>query len=163
MHEMGITHRDLKPDNIFISNIEESKGGGGVKIYKIGDFGFAERKKEFDIAMGTIPYMAPEMLRREKYDEKVDLWSLGIIAYEIIFGKLYFIGKNRWEVQDAIKDKPFALTSQQMKEISANYYDVLSKCLNKNPKERISIDELIVHPLFNKVRTEIDNLQCIVK
>ena len=51
------------------------------KVYKIGDFGFASQKQEYDIAMGTIPYMAPEMLIKGKYTSKVDIWSLGVIAH----------------------------------------------------------------------------------
>lgn len=92
---MGIAHRDLKPENLFISNIKlnysQSKQ---VKIYKIGDFGFAAQKKQFDLAMGTIPYMAPQMFRKQKYNNKVDIWSLGVIGFEILYGSLYFIGKN---------------------------------------------------------------------
>ena len=76
---MGIVHRDLKPENIFITKGVIS--GFEEKVYKIGDFGFAAQKQDYDIAMGTIPYMAPEMLARGKYTNAVDVWSLGVIAY----------------------------------------------------------------------------------
>lgn len=60
MGHMGIAHRDLKPENIFISSVKLGQGEGKeTKIYKIGDFGFAAQKQDFDIAMGTVPYMAP--------------------------------------------------------------------------------------------------------
>ena len=55
--------------------------------------------------MGTIPYMAPEMLYRNKYTNSVDVWSLGVIAYQIFFRDLYFKGKDKWEIQENIKKK----------------------------------------------------------
>ena len=62
MNKLGITHRDIKPENIFIGSgkIEGKESG----IFKIGDFGFADRKQDYDIAMGTLPYMAPEMFKK---------------------------------------------------------------------------------------------------
>jgi serine/threonine protein kinase len=80
------------------------------------------------------------MFRKERYDHKVDIWSIGIIAYEIIFGGMYFIGKNRWEIQDQIMVKPFLLSSRQIDMISTNYYDLMMSCLIKKPRERIDVD-----------------------
>ncbi len=84
LSQMGITHRDLKLENIFI----DMQGAQGV--YKIGDFGFAEQKKEHVEVFGTLPYMAPEIIMNQKYDNKVDVWSLGVIGHQLLFGKLYF-------------------------------------------------------------------------
>lgn len=52
-----------------------------MKIYKLGDFGFATHKKNLDLAMGTLMYMAPEMFSKGNYTNKVDVWSFGVICY----------------------------------------------------------------------------------
>jgi serine/threonine protein kinase len=59
---MGISHRDLKPENIFIAH--EFEDGRDKTIFKIGDFGFAAQKQNFNEVMGTYPFMAPEIFRR---------------------------------------------------------------------------------------------------
>lgn len=113
MGQMGISHRDLKPENVFISSTRVGQGDGKDKIiYKIGDFGFAAQKQQFDIAMGTFPYMAPEMFKKEKYTNKVDVWSLGIIGHQIMFGGLYFIGKDKFQIKKSITEKPFILSEK---------------------------------------------------
>ena len=78
IHNKKIIHRDLKPNNIFISK--------DYKI-KIGDFGISKILKDSDYTnsnyIGTLGYMAPELLSKEKYNNKADIWSLGCIIYEL--------------------------------------------------------------------------------
>lgn len=54
--------------------------------------------------------MAPEIFRKENYTSKVDVWSVGIIAYQLLFKELYFFGKNKWEIEKQVKEKPFVLS-----------------------------------------------------
>lgn len=68
--------------------------------------------------MGTIPYMAPEMFAKGKYSNAVDIWSLGVIGFQILFNKLYFDGKDRWEIQANIKQKEFVPTEGQRAKMS---------------------------------------------
>ena len=77
-----IVHRDLKPANILIHD----------GIYKIGDFGFAKYVDNFGTQMlkscvGSPIYMAPQLLQRQEYTTKCDIWSIGVIFYEMIFGR----------------------------------------------------------------------------
>lgn len=81
MSRQNIAHRDLKPDNIFI------KDG----MYKIGDFGFASQKQIFETTLGTPPYMAPEFYNSMEYGIEVDIWALGVMMHECLFGELYFL------------------------------------------------------------------------
>jgi serine/threonine protein kinase len=83
MHNISVIHRDLKPENIL------RKGGS----YKIGDLGFARILEFGDVTrlqVGTINFMAPEIIAGNPYNMKVDIWSLGVIFYRMIFGKLPF-------------------------------------------------------------------------
>ena len=79
MHKHEYIHRDIKPDNVLV------KGG----VYKIADFGFGVRlrdKEEMQEACGTPLYMAPQLVFKEKYTDKCDIWSLGLMLYEMVFG-----------------------------------------------------------------------------
>lgn len=89
MHLRGIIHRDLKPENILIS-----KG-----LVKLGDFGLAtylgtapnEKRKTF---CGTLDYISPEMFNRRGHDFKIDIWSIGILIFEICAGNPPFESEN---------------------------------------------------------------------
>ena len=78
----GVIHRDLTPDNILLC--------GGV--LKIGDFGFAKNLNStssmLKTLVGTPAYMAPQILKEERYTYKCDIWSLGVIVYEMVVGKI---------------------------------------------------------------------------
>lgn len=78
LHDIGITHRDLKPDNILIHN----------GVLKIADFGVAVDQKIHESRKGTIPYMPPEYFNRNfsKFTKAVDIWAFGVIMYEMLFG-----------------------------------------------------------------------------
>ena len=84
MNEKGIIHRDLKPSNIFLIGSKVKIGGFGNSIYL---------KDNIHDPIGTIFYTAPEIIKNLQYDEKCDLWSLGITLYEILFGYLPY-GKS---------------------------------------------------------------------
>ena len=81
----------------------------GTKITcKVTDFGFAvakEEDEEMSLSLGTAPYMAPEILAAENYDQAIDVWAIGIIAYELLFDERPFIGVDRRQVFNQIKDK----------------------------------------------------------
>ncbi len=87
LHTKSIIHGDIKPTNILISSDED-----GSPIVKFTDFGFAEYGKsvEQQFWKGTIPYLAPEIIRGEQYNHQIDLYSLGVMLYEVLTGKLPF-------------------------------------------------------------------------
>ena len=93
---MKIVHRDLKLANILINN---------DLVVKLGDFGFAKHFEDNSLLQsycGTPITMAPEILKREKYNEKCDIWSLGIILYQMIFGKAPFDPQRGASISDLI-------------------------------------------------------------
>lgn len=92
MHLQSITHRDLKPENILLVKDDED-----CFDIKIADLGFAQKfdkEKGLDLVLGTPLYMAPELVKHERYTEKVDVWSLGVIVYQLLCGKTPYDAKN---------------------------------------------------------------------
>lgn len=104
MHQKKIAHRDLKPENILL----ESKDKNSLEI-KISDFGFScffDPKKGLDLVLGSPLYMAPEIIEAKNYNEKVDIWSIGIITYVLLSGRNPFPGKNKFEIKEMIISTP---------------------------------------------------------
>src|SRR5262245_56156121 len=115
-HQKGIVHRDLKPENIFLSN------QGGIRDYvKVLDFGLAkvtEREMrpgsmiltQEGMVFGTPEFMSPEQAQGEKLDGRSDIYSLGVIMYELLTGKLPFDAAQPMEfIQRHIKEPPMPL------------------------------------------------------
>lgn len=99
MHNLKITHRDLKPDNLMCNGEDDNL------IIKLTDFGFAcffDPKKKMDVILGTPIYMAPELVEGKSYDARVDVWSLGCIVYILLCGKPPFDGKDTDEIKQNI-------------------------------------------------------------
>jgi serine/threonine-protein kinase len=92
-HRRGVVHRDIKPENIFLCD------HGGELFVKLLDFGIAKAAAQASATdtgtvIGTPPYMSPEQLVGQKLDSRTDLWSLGVVAYEALTGRLPFEGDN---------------------------------------------------------------------
>lgn len=135
-----IIHRDLKPQNILISE---------AGILKITDFGFA-RYFDSDILIQTIcgspMYMAPEIMKNKKYDYKSDLWSIGIIFFEMLTGRTPFQAKNIYELIRKIENDKIKIPSKF--NLSETCTELLTSLLQKNPDKRISWEDFFNHPLI---------------
>ena len=93
MHAKNIVHRDLKPENILLDSQDKSN----LDI-KISDFGFAcffNPDEGLDLVLGSPIYMAPEIIQKEKYNDKVDIWSIGVITYMLLTGRNPFPGVSK--------------------------------------------------------------------
>ncbi|CAG2102455.1 unnamed protein product [Medioppia subpectinata] len=141
---------DLKPQNILISSKICGNQWRNV-VLKIADFGFAQYLRPEDSATslrGSPLYMAPEILLRTKYDASVDLWSVGIILYECLFGSAPFSSESIEELTQKIKS-PEPIKIPTNIDISDNCRDILAKLLQRDPRKRISFDEFFGHPFID--------------
>ena len=134
----NIIHRDLKPQNILLSDDDQ---------IKLTDFGFA-RYYEIDTMVDTLCgsplYMAPEIMKHKRYTINADLWSVGIIMYEMLVGKVPYSALTHIELLNKIENKPLIIP----KFLSESCQDLLEKLLRKNPDDRITWNEFFSHEWF---------------
>ena len=114
---------------------------------KITDFGFAELCKDdkgFDLQLGTPLYMAPEIVRNEKYDKTVDCWSIGVITWILLIGKPPFKGNKPKKVhKEILKGIPWK--TKEYLALSDNAKDFLKKALAEKPEDRALPATLLKH------------------
>uniref|UniRef100_A0A3P8XTI5 Serine/threonine-protein kinase ULK3 n=1 Tax=Esox lucius TaxID=8010 RepID=A0A3P8XTI5_ESOLU len=138
LHNHNISHLDLKPQNILLSG----------SILKLADFGFASYMSPWDeqsVLRGSPLYMAPEMVCRRQYDSRVDLWSVGVILYETLFGRTPFASRSYAELEEKIRsDKPIELPAGAR--VSRNCRDLLLRLLERDPDTRITFTQFFSHP-----------------
>ncbi|HEV7518489.1 MAG TPA: protein kinase, partial [Thermoanaerobaculia bacterium] len=139
-HRAGIIHRDVKPSNLMITQ------DGLVKIL---DFGIARlagaaRVTHTGKVVGSIDYMSPEHARGEEVDPRTDVWSLGVVLYEMLTGERPFRGGNDQAVLYQILHGPPRPLSEHVVDLPPNVEHAVRKCLQKNLHERYrAVDELI--------------------
>ena len=147
LHDKGIIHRDIKPHNIYIKSLINEKN----RIIKLGNFECAIKIKENPSdSVGTILYNAPEILKDLEYDEKVDLWSLGITLFELYFGVLpYGLSININSMMNAIYDEKkfiFQKTFKKDEKPTIPTLDILfRRLLTINPEDRMTYNEFFIY------------------
>ncbi|WP_437873392.1 serine/threonine-protein kinase [Sorangium sp. So ce363] len=138
-HEMGIVHRDLKPANLFLSRQDEDE------LVKVLDFGIAKaqgtllagNETKTGTLVGSPYYMSPEQVRRSKtLDWRSDLWSVGVIAYRCLTGRLPFPGEEIGEVFVAICTEDVPLASSVVPELGPAVDGFFSRALARDPAHR---------------------------
>lgn len=145
-HSKKVIHRDLKPENLLIESSEK-----GLMI-KVGDFGNSliyDVKTKISGVFGSLYYIAPEVLEN-KYDEKCDEWSCGIILFMLLVGKPPFIGKTDREIIHSIKYGILITEGPPFAKISREAKGLIHKLLDRNPLTRISATEALADPWFRR-------------
>ena len=134
LHNKGILHRDIKQENLLLSN-------GKIKL---SDFGWStkislnELRKTF---CGTMEYLAPEIIKSEEYDFSVDIWSIGILCYELCCGISPFSGKTYTEIMNNISSIKISFPSYFSNDLKNLIEQILVCEINK----RIKIEEILEH------------------
>lgn len=146
MHSIGIVHRDLKPENlVFCDKSPES-------VLKITDFGLAKylvrssSLSSMNSIVGTIGYMAPEILRGDVYGPEVDLWSIGVILFVLLCGYPPFYDPSPSGLFGQIRKGAYCFAEPHWNHISQDAKFVVFRLLTVNPKDRMTLQELLDHP-----------------
>ena len=153
LHSKNIVNRDLKLENILITEIEKEKTTGkNLFRIKIIDFGTAkifEKNKSEKAVVGSSYYIAPEVLKKQ-YNEKCDTWSAGVILYMLICGRAPFDGADDEEIIANIRKGSFNQKHKKLVASSPEVQDLVIKLLEVNVNKRLSAAQALKHPWFAK-------------
>ncbi|KAI1485085.1 hypothetical protein F5X96DRAFT_373337 [Biscogniauxia mediterranea] len=188
LREGNFVHRDIKPQNLLLlpslSYRETSKdsrpilsashdslipavGLQSLPMLKLADFGFARVLPSTSLAetlCGSPLYMAPEILRYERYDAKADLWSVGTVAYEMISGKPPFRASNHVELLRKIENSEDVIKFSRECQVTSDLKSLIRALLKRNPVERLSFENFFNHhvissPIPGLVEDDIPKVQ----
>jgi serine/threonine-protein kinase len=151
-HAAGIIHRDIKPENLFLA-----RRADGTELIKVLDFGISKTaltgsvfENEPEVTtqdlMGSPLYMSPEQIRSTgTVDHRSDIWSLGVVLYELVTGRVPFDGKSITEICAVVLEKEPAPLSTYMKEPPIGLQEVVDRCLQKDRAKRFqNVAELAI-------------------
>ena len=147
-HEMGVVHRDIKPENVFLHRVRDSE------IVKVVDFGIAKLLGNVsthaitsrNVVVGTPRYMAPERLRNEPHDGRADIYSLGVMLYEMLSGRSPFAQEDEAMSLVSVAMLHLSATARLLRvvcpDVPAALEAVVMRALSKTPAERPTAAEL---------------------
>ena len=138
-HAKGVIHRDLKPENLLLDGNNE---------LKIADFGWsvhAVRSNRRTTMCGTLDFLAPEMCEGREYDTTVDLWSLGVLLYEMLYGKPPFEEPSESDTKKRITQVDIVFPNVAEHDVSARARHLIRSLLRRNPKKRLSLNHVLCH------------------
>jgi Tol biopolymer transport system component/serine/threonine protein kinase len=159
-HQAGIVHRDVKPENITL------RPDGIVKVLDFGLAKLTEQRRDTDSAMptqirtqtetgmimGTARYMSPEQARGYPVDARTDIWSLGVVIYEMTAGQVPFDGATNTDVVVSVLEREPALLMDQLPQVPAELDRIVTKTLRKNREERYRTIRDLCEDLKNLAR-----------
>jgi len=155
IHSLHRIHRDIKSDNLLL---------GSDGTVKLADFGYAaqltQEKSKRNTIVGTPYWMAPELIRGQNYDQKVDIWSLGIMVMEMAEGEPPYMEFPPLRALFLITTKGIPDLKEQH-QWSSEFKDFVKKCLDKEVDSRPNAETLLKHPFLKKAGSYKDILTCI--
>ncbi|XP_059632361.1 phosphoenolpyruvate carboxylase kinase 1-like [Cornus florida] len=143
-HRCGVAHRDIKPDNVLFDEWNR---------LKLADFGSAECFREGELmsgVVGTPYYVAPEVLAGSEYNEKVDVWSAGVILYIMLAGIPPFYGDSATEIFEAVVRANLRFPASLFHSVSPAAKDLLRRMLCKDVSRRFTAEQVMRHPWMQR-------------
>uniref|UniRef100_A0A914WUY5 Protein kinase domain-containing protein n=1 Tax=Plectus sambesii TaxID=2011161 RepID=A0A914WUY5_9BILA len=158
LHHIGVTHRDLKPENLLYSNVCPDAR------LMITDFGLAHQRVSnyaednlMTDTCGTPEYIAPEVLLRMPYTNKVDVWALGVISYILMSGIMPFDDENRSRLYRQIIRGKYIYYEEFWSAVGIGAKNFVDALLDTDPEERLSAEEALNHPWLNSSQPPPDD------
>lgn len=142
LHGANIVHRDLKPENCLFLNKDENSP---LKIMDFGLSSFEDFANPVVGLFGSIDYVSPEALSREKITTKTDIWSLGVILYILLSGYPPFFAPSNRQKQQMILNGQFSFDEKTWKKISSSAKQLISSLLKVDPNMRPTAQEIVEH------------------
>ena len=146
LHSNRIVHRDLKPENIMLTQ-KPKNGNYQIKLIDFGTAKIFKPGKKMNKFIGTSYYIAPEVLK-ERYDEKCDVWSCGVILFILLCGYPPFNGNTNVDIFHAIQNQNPIFGGEEWEDITPEAKDLIKLMLKKNPNERLSAEMCLKHKWF---------------
>lgn len=173
LRSQNLVHRDIKPQNLLLcppahskKEFEENHYAGlwELPVLKIADFGFARFLPATSMAetlCGSPLYMAPEILRYEKYNAKADLWSVGAVIYEMAVGRPPFRAANHVELLKKIERAKDKISFPPSANLSEGMVKLICGLLKADPTERMGFAEFFENPLIvSQIKSDDQPLEC---
>lgn len=165
IHSKNLIHRDIKAENILLISDTSKTEPYGYTV-KICDLGFCrEDDQNVNTFCGTTSYMAPEIFKKQIYDNKVDVWAVGVMLFRMLFGDFPFKGMNMQYQISSKCAKGFNIKKMKLKHnpsISKDSFEILSEIFSRifriNPEERITVEELQKYKFFTPVKMCVASL-----
>ena len=151
LHKKNFIHRDIKPENILLFD---------KNIAKLCDFGWCVEFKDEprNTFCGTTEYMAPEMLNEKNYGKEIDIWSLGILLYEMLHGHSPFKpDKANFNDKDVIKNIIYQKNIKYKSSLSKECIELMTHLIDKNIKRRYSLEDIINSKFVKKFEKSTNN------
>ena len=146
LHSNHIVHRDLKPENIMLTQ-KPKNGNYQIKLIDFGTAKIFKPGKKMNKFIGTSYYIAPEVLK-ERYDEKCDVWSCGVILFILLCGYPPFNGNTNVDIFHAIQNQNPIFGGEEWEDITPEAKELIKLMLKKNPSDRLTAEMCLKHKWF---------------
>jgi serine/threonine protein kinase len=149
VHSCKVMHRDVKLEN-FVFSTPTAEGDGKLKLI---DFGFSTQvdSDQPPSMVGSPAYVAPEIVKGDRYDQACDVWSTGVLSYAMVAGTMPFDGSSNEAMHESRSSGDFQFECPPLEGVSAGCKDFVSQALTVNADRRPSMSELLEHPWLNEM------------